>query len=45
MLMGALVPLAQWQLIAPIFIIKFLVSKQARVIVYAAGALALPLFV
>ncbi len=44
-LMGALVPLAQWHLIAPFFIMKLLVPKQARVIVYAAGALTLPLFI
>lgn len=44
-LMGALVPLGQWHLIAPFFILKLLVPKQARIIVYAAGALALPLFI
>jgi prepilin signal peptidase PulO-like enzyme (type II secretory pathway) len=43
-LMGALVPLAQWHLIAPIFVVKFFVPKAGRVVVYAAGALALPLF-
>ena len=43
-LMGALVPLQQWQFIAPIFVLKLLVPKQSRVIIYAAGALVLPLF-
>ena len=42
-LMGALVPLAQWKFILPIFIIKLLVPKESRVVVYAAGALALPM--
>ena len=42
-LMGALVPLQQWQLIVPIFLIKFLIPKEARVIVYAIGALVLPM--
>ncbi|MFZ4542394.1 MAG: prepilin peptidase, partial [Rickettsiales bacterium] len=44
-LMGALVPLQQWLLIAPIFILKLFVPKEARMVVYAAGALALPLFI
>ena len=44
-LMGTVVPLAQWQLILPVFLVKFLVPKEARVIVYTAGALVLPLFV
>lgn len=44
-LLGALVPLQQWALIAPFFILKFLVPKEARVIVYATAALVLPVFV
>ncbi len=43
-LMGALVPITHWPLIAPVFILKLLVPKPARVIVYATGALVLPLF-
>jgi prepilin signal peptidase PulO-like enzyme (type II secretory pathway) len=43
-LLGALVPIQQWALIAPFFVIKFLVPKQGRVIVYATAALVLPLF-
>lgn len=42
-LMGAVVPMAQWKFIVPIFILKLLVPKEARVLVYAAGALTLPL--
>ncbi|MES2983606.1 MAG: prepilin peptidase [Pseudomonadota bacterium] len=42
-LMGALLPFDQWQYILPFFVMKFLVPKEARVIVYVAGALALPL--
>ncbi len=42
-LMGALLPLPLWYFIAPIYVLKLLVPKQARVIVYAAGALTLPL--
>jgi prepilin signal peptidase PulO-like enzyme (type II secretory pathway) len=44
-LMGALVPLAEWYLILPVFIMKLLAPREARVIVYASGALALPLFI
>lgn len=44
-LMGALVPLAQWQFILPIFILKFLVPKESRVMLYATAALTLPLFI
>ena len=43
-LMGALVPMGEWKLIVPIFLLKLCVPKESRVIVYAAGALALPLF-
>lgn len=42
-LMGALLPLAMWKYILPIFIVKFFVPKGARVIVYVVGALVLPL--
>ncbi len=42
-LLGALVPLAQWQLLAPVTVIALLVPKEVRVMVYAAAALALPL--
>ena len=44
-LMGTLVPMTQWLLVTPIFVIKLLIPKSSRVIVYAAGALALPYFV
>lgn len=44
-LLGALVPLAQWPLLVPVFLLALPVPKEARVIVYAAAALALPLFV
>ncbi|MDX2094708.1 MAG: prepilin peptidase [Alphaproteobacteria bacterium] len=44
-LLGALVPLVQWPLLVPVFLLALLVPKEARVIVYAAAALALPLFV
>ena len=44
-LMGAMVPLQQWHLIAPIFVLKFLMPKETRVIIYATGALVLPLFI
>lgn len=42
-LMGALLPFALWQYIVPIFVVKLLTPKPARVLVYAAGALTLPL--
>ena len=42
-LMGALLPFAFWAYILPIYIAKLFVPKPARVIVYAAGALVLPL--
>jgi hypothetical protein len=42
-LMGALLPIPLWIYIAPIYVMKLLVPKEARVMVYAAGALALPL--
>jgi leader peptidase (prepilin peptidase)/N-methyltransferase len=42
-LMGALVPFAQWVYILPFFVLKYLVPKEARIIVYAVGALALPM--
>ena len=44
-LMGTLVPIAHWAYIAPFFIMKLFVPKSARVIVYAAGALTLPLVI
>jgi len=44
-LLGALVPLVQWKLLLPVFILKFLLPKEARVILYATAALALPLFI
>ncbi len=44
-LLGALVPMAEWKFILPIFILKLLVPKEARVIVYATGALVLPLVI
>lgn len=43
-LLGALVPVMQWHYILPVFILKFFVPKEARVVVYTTGALALPLF-
>jgi prepilin signal peptidase PulO-like enzyme (type II secretory pathway) len=42
-LMGALLPIPLWYFIVPIFVMKLLVPKEARVIVYTAGALTLPL--
>lgn len=42
-LLGALVPMAQWKLLLPVYLIKLLVPKQARVIVYASVALVLPI--
>ena len=42
-LMGSVVPMTQWVNILPIFLMKYLVPKQGRVIVYTAGALTLPL--
>lgn len=43
-LLGALVPFAQWHYIAAIYLLKLLVPKEGRVVVYATTALALPLF-
>lgn len=42
-LMGALVPIAHWSYIVPVFVIKLCVPKPFRVLVYATGALVLPL--
>lgn len=42
-LMGALLPFAAWKFILPIYLLKLLVPKEGRVIVYVAGALVLPL--
>lgn len=44
-LLGALVPMVEWKLIAPVIILALLVPRESRVVVYAAGALALPLVV
>ena len=43
-LLGALVPMGEWKFIVPLFILKLLVPKETRVMVYATGALTLPLF-
>lgn len=43
-LLGILVPLNQWELILPIYVMKLLVPKDGRLIIYALGALTLPLF-
>jgi prepilin signal peptidase PulO-like enzyme (type II secretory pathway) len=42
-LLGALVPLHQWQFLVPLVVTSMLVPKESRLIVYATGALALPL--
>ena len=44
-LLGALVPVAQWLLLLPVILLAFIVPKETRMVVYAAGALALPLFI
>ena len=44
-LLGALVPFEQWRFILPIYVMKFFVPKSGRVVVYAAGALVLPLVI
>lgn len=41
-LLAALVPLQQWQLLAPVIALGILIPQQSRVILYAAAALALP---
>lgn len=42
-LLGALVPIAEWKLVLPVYLAALLVPKEARLLVYATGALALPL--
>jgi leader peptidase (prepilin peptidase)/N-methyltransferase len=42
-LMGALLPFALWKFILHIYVLKLLVPKPKRVVIYAAGALLLPL--
>jgi prepilin signal peptidase PulO-like enzyme (type II secretory pathway) len=42
-LMGALLPFALWKFILPIYVLKLLVPKTKRVVIYAAAALLLPL--
>jgi hypothetical protein len=42
-LMGALLPTTQWTYLVPVYLVKLLVPKEARVIVYVAAALVLPL--
>lgn len=44
-LFGALVPMVHWALILPVYILKLLVPKPGRVVIYTTAALALPLFV
>ena len=44
-LMGALLLFAQWPLILPFYLVKLCIPKPARLIVYATGALVLPLMV
>ena len=41
-LMGTLLPIEQWVYLLPVYAMKLLVPKHARVIVYASCALALP---
>ncbi len=41
-LLGTLVPMQHWAMLVPVYLIKLLVPKPGRVIVYAAVALALP---
>ena len=42
-LMGTLLPFAAWKFIVPFYVMKLLVPKEGRVLVYATGALVLPL--
>lgn len=44
-LLGALTPVQYWQWIAVLYVIKLILPKRLRVLVYAAGALLLPLLV
>lgn len=44
-LLGALVPLAQWALLTPVILLALLVPKEVRVVIYAVSALTLPLVV
>ena len=44
-LLGAMTPFEQWHWIAPIYLIKLFTPKRLRVLVFAAGALVLPLVV
>ncbi|MFM9890558.1 MAG: prepilin peptidase [Rickettsiales bacterium] len=44
-LLGALVPMAHWALLLPVYALKMLVPKPGRVVVYATAALVLPLFI
>lgn len=43
-LLGALVPFSHWHWLAAIYVLKLCVPKRLRVIVYAASALGLPIF-
>lgn len=42
-LLGAIVPVAEWQLLAPILLLQWLAPKESRVIVYSVATLTLPL--
>lgn len=42
-LMGTVLPMAQWHLILPVYAIKLLVPKDQRVAIYTAAALLFPL--
>jgi hypothetical protein len=41
--MGTVLPMHEWRMIAFIYVVKLCIPKRFRVVVYAAGALAVPL--
>jgi hypothetical protein len=43
-LMGALLPLAQWSLLLPCMLLSLFLSNQSRLVMLVSTALALPLF-
>lgn len=42
-LMGTLLPINQWHFLLPVYIMKLMIPKHVRVIVYVVSALALPI--
>ena len=42
-LMGTVLPMHEWRIIAVIYVVKLCIPKRFRVVVYAASALAMPL--